>query len=59
MENEGFNPQEETFFKKGDEISAKNEARAKGETTVGAEKAKEIEKDSDSWFDGKPEEKKF
>ena len=59
MENEGFNPQEEAFFKKGDKITADSEALAKGETTVGAKKAEEIKKDSDSWFEGKPKDQKF
>jgi len=50
---ETFNPQEEAFFKKGDEMSEKNETLAQGETTVGAKKAEEVEKDTDSWFEDK------
>lgn len=59
MNKEGFNPQEEAFFKKGEEISAENEARAKGETTIGAKKA-EGEVNEEDWFNkGNPEEKTF
>lgn len=59
MEKEGFSPQEETFFKKGDEMTAENEALARGEKTVAAKKAKG-EVNEEDWFKkGNPEEQKF
>lgn len=58
MNNEGFTPQEEAVFKRGDKEAEENEALARGEKTVAAKKAKAIEEGRyEEWFRGEATDK--